>query len=526
MPTPRAKPTPRALVHGLRVLLVHGLLVLGLLALVAVPPAQAVADPPDGKPAPATAPAPRRPNFVIVVADDLGYGDLGCYGNPVVQTPHLDQFAKEGLKFTACYAAAPNCSPSRTGLMTGRTPTRAGIYNWIPMLSPMHVRVQETTLPQLLQRAGYATCLAGKWHLNGRFNLPGQPQPDHFGFDHWFATQNNALPNHGDPDNFVRNGEPVGKQRGFSSHLVVDEVLRWLRARSDDQPFFLYVCFHEPHEPIATAPEYARPYASLNDPARAAHHGNITQMDAAFGRLLQGLEQLKVRDDTFVLFTSDNGPAITALHPYGSPGPLRQKKGHLYEGGIRVPGLLQWPGRVPPGGQSAVPISGVDLLPTCCALAGVPLPRDRALDGANWAPLLEGQPVRRKRPLFWEFHYSRTAPKVAIRSGPWKLLAATPDAAFPPTGSLSAAQVQAMKDAPLGEVELYHLERDLGEKHNLAAQLPERVAELRRELESLRRDVLRDAPSWPDWEFARYESKRIIYPTDARKQQRPEPRAK
>ena len=149
------------------------------------------------------------PNILIVLADDLGYGDLGCYGNKIVKTPNLDRFARQGMRFTDCYAAAANCSPSRTGVMTGRTPTRVGIHNWIPMLSPMHVSSKEITIAKLLQQNGYDTAHVGKWHLNGRFNLPGQPQPNDHGFNHWFSTQNNALPNHKNPYNFVRNGIPV-----------------------------------------------------------------------------------------------------------------------------------------------------------------------------------------------------------------------------------------------------------------------------------------------------------------------------
>ncbi len=191
------------------------------------------------------------PNFVIVLADDLGYGDLACYGHELIKTPQLDQFAVRSLRLTDCYSAAPNCSPSRTGLMTGRTPYRVGIHSWIPMFSPMHVSVQEITIATLLRRAGYATCHVGKWHLNGRFNLPGQPQPSDHGFDYWFSTQNNVLPTHHNPENFVRNGTPVGRLNGYSAQLVVDEVTRWLREEWDAQkPFFLYVCFHEPHEPI------------------------------------------------------------------------------------------------------------------------------------------------------------------------------------------------------------------------------------------------------------------------------------
>ena len=144
-----------------------------------------------------------KPNIIFLLADDLGFGDLGCYGNESIQSPRIDQFAKEGVRFTSCYAAHPNCSPSRAGLMTGRIPFRLGIYNWIPMFSPMHVKQSEITLATLLRDSGYETCHVGKWHLNGRFNLPGQPQPHDHGFEHWFATQNNALPNHRNPENFV-----------------------------------------------------------------------------------------------------------------------------------------------------------------------------------------------------------------------------------------------------------------------------------------------------------------------------------
>jgi arylsulfatase A len=202
--------------------------------------------------------AAERPNFVIVLADDLGYGDVACYGNAAIKTPHLDRFAKEGLRLTSCYAGHANCSPSRAALMTGRTPTRAGIYSAIPMLSPMHLRTNEITVATLLRGAGYATAHVGKWHLNGMFNLPGQPQPSDHGFEHWFSTQNNALPNHRNPYNFVRNGIPVGTITGYASQIVADEAIRWLReGRDRAKPFFLHVCLHEPHEPIATDKRFA-----------------------------------------------------------------------------------------------------------------------------------------------------------------------------------------------------------------------------------------------------------------------------
>ena len=225
-----------------------------------------------------------RPNIILVLADDLGYGDLACFGAKDVQTSHLDRFAAEGLRFTSCYAGHANCSPSRTALMTGRTPTRTGVRNWIAQDSPVHLRRSEVTVAKLLQQAGYATCHVGKWHLNGEFNLPSQPQPGDHGFGHWFSTQNNALPNHRHPDNFVRNGQPAGKLEGYSAPLVIAEATRWLaEGRDKAKPFFLYVCFHEPHEPIASDPKFARLYPS-NDPSYSAHHANITQMDDAFDR--------------------------------------------------------------------------------------------------------------------------------------------------------------------------------------------------------------------------------------------------
>ena len=304
--------------------------------------------------------AEQPPNFVIIVADDLGYGDLGCYGSPIVKTPHIDAFAREGLRLTSCYSAASNCSPARTGLMTGRTPYRVGVHTAIPFGSPMHVRQSEITIASLLHDAGYQTCHVGKWHLNGKFNSPDQPQPDDHGFEYWFSTQNNALPNHKHPDNFVRNGEPVGIVEDYAANIVAAEANRWLEKNRDaTRPFFLYVCFHEPHEPIATHPRFASQYPS-DDPSYSAYYGNIAQMDHAFGKIVDRLDTLGLRDNTFVLFTSDNGPAVTAMHPHGWAGPLRGKKGDLYDGGIRVPGIARWPGHIRAGRVCDEPISGVD----------------------------------------------------------------------------------------------------------------------------------------------------------------------
>lgn len=464
----------------------------------------------------AMAAAPRQssppPNFLFVVADDLGYGDLACYGDRTLRTPNLDRLAAEGLRLTGYYAPAANCSPSRTGLLTGRIPTRAGITDWIPQLSPMHVRRSEVTIATLLGRAGYATCLVGKWHLSGGFDLTDQPQPGDHGFQEWFATQNVALPSHRDPVNFVRNGRPVGPLHGYSADLVASEAISWLAEKRDKaKPFFLYVAFHEPHEPIATAKQYVDLYPATQ-PSYAAHHGNITQFDAAMGRLMKALDEQHLRDNTLVSFTSDNGPAITPMHPHGSAGPLREKKGHLYEGGIRVPGLFRWPGHTRPGSVSDEPLSGVDLLPTVCAITGIAPPADRKIDGASILPLFDGKPVPRATPLFWHFFAASSAPKVAMRVGDWKLLAHLDQPGPTKRNHITAQDQRALKTAELTTFELYNLRDDIGERRDLAARHPQRVAAMAAPMRKLYHEVRDECPVWPDWTFANYDGPRIEWP--------------
>jgi len=458
------------------------------------------------------APTAQRPNFVVVLCDDLGYGDLACYGHPVIQTPNVDRFAAESMRLTSCYAAAANCSPARTGLMTGRTPYRVGIHNWIPMFSPMHVRREEITVATLLRNSGYTTCHTGKWHLNGRFNLSGQPQPSDHGYDHWFSTQNNALPNHHNPDNFVRNGKPGGLLDGYSAQLVADEAINWLRdLRDATKPFFLFVCFHEPHEPIATDKQFADLYPSPGLPTRAAHHGNVTQMDHAFGRLMKTIDDLDLRENSLVFFTSDNGPAITSRHPHGSAGPLREKKGHVYEGGIRVPGIIRWPGHTKPGTICDEPVSGVDVLPTFCQIAGIDPPTDRAIDGASLLPIFDDGKIERKRPLYWQYNWAASKPKVAMRMGDWKILAHLTSAELKRGADIVASDMQAIKTAELASFELYNLRDDIGETTDLATKEPERLEQMATVLRKLYREVRDESPVWPEWEWPRYEGKRIIW---------------
>jgi arylsulfatase A len=387
------------------------------------------------------------------------------------------------------------------------------------MFSPMHVRASEITIATLLKNNGYATAHYGKWHLNGRFNLEGQPQPADHGFAHWFSTQNNALPNHHDPDNFVRNGKPAGKLKGYAADLVANEAIDWLtNLRDKTKPFFLFTCFHEPHEPIASAAEHTEKYSRFNDPARAAHHGNITQMDAAFGRLMAALDQQQLRESTLVIFTSDNGPAITGTHPYGSAGPLRSKKGFLYEGGIRVPGLIRWPGKIKPASVSDEPVSGVDLLPTLCALTGLDPPKDRPIDGSDIRPLFDGKPIPRKTPLYWQFHHVQSGPQVAMRDGDWKILAYTAGDIPKPTADITAASEEHINSAHLKSFELYHIKTDIGETTDLAEKEPARLKAMSEKLTKLYREIQQENPTWPAWTSPRYESQRILWETDARKQ--------
>jgi arylsulfatase A len=452
------------------------------------------------------------PNIVLVLADDLGYGDLACFGSKEVRTPNLDQFAKEGLRLTSCYAGHANCSPSRTALMTGRTPTRVGVRNWIPHGSPVHVRKEEITIATLLKKAGYSTCHVGKWHMTGQFNEPGVPQPGEHGFDHWMSTQNNALPSHKNPDNFVRNGKAVGQAIGYSAHVIVDEAIGWLRAKRDKaKPFFLYVCFHEPHEPIASDPNYARLYPH-DDPAYSAHHGNITQMDDAFGRLIRTLREQNLNGNTLVYFTSDNGPAITNQHPYGSAGPLRDKKGFLTEGGIRVPGILRWPGKIKPATESDEPVCGVDFLPTVCAIVGIEPPKDRTLDGTSIVPVFSGKKIARREPLYWHFNRAAGNYQVALRDGDWKILATLDQRPMARTNDVTEEEERQFKAAEPVSFVLYNLKDDIGETKDLAAAEPERLAELKGQLVKKYHEVRDESPTWPAWTFDNREGKRIVQP--------------
>ena len=424
---------------------------------------------------PALALADSKPNVVVLLADDLGYGDLGCYGHPKIKTPHLDKLAADGLRLTACYCGQSVCSPSRAALLTGRNPNRYGIRDWIPLNSGVVLPTTETTVAARLKAAGYRTCLSGKWHLNSKFN--GQePTPGDHGFDHWFATQNNAAPSHQDPTNFVRNAKRVGPLTGNASTLVVDEAITFIKEK-EDRPSFVYVAFHAPHEPVAVPPEWADKYKDEPDPTVRTYYGSVSLIDHEVGRLVKFLDDANLSANTLVLFSSDNGPETlkrykTAERSHGSPGPLRGMKLHLTEGGIRVPGIVRWPGRIKPAVVDE-PVGFVDLMPTLCALAGANLP-DKPLDGTDVGPLLfAGRKPERKVPLYWQYDKAigDTTPAwtVAIRRDSYKLLA----------------------DAKLGRFALYDLAADVGEKTDLSTdpKHADRLKALTAELRAMHADV-------------------------------------
>ena len=456
-----------------------------------------------GANAPRSPTKPAPPNVLLILCDDLGYGDLGCYGHPVIQTPRIDALAAGGVRFTQFYAAAPVCSPSRAGLLTGRAPGRAGVYDWIPEGSPVHLRRGETTLPGLLRGRGYRTGHFGKWHLNGLFDDPAQPQPGDHGFDAWFATQNNAVPSHRDPVNFVRDAEPVGPLEGYSCDLVAAEAVRWLdESAADDKPFFLNVWLHEPHLPIASPPalvEKYLPHARTRE--EAEYFANVANVDGAVGMLLDALEERGFSDDTVVVFTSDNGPEDRFRYPaaakaYGVTGSLRGRKLWLYEGGVRVPGVVRWPGRIDPRIDDT-PVGAVDLLPTLCRLAGVADGKIPPLDGTDLSDLLlHGAAPERATPLFWLYFWGRGGPVAAVRDGRHVLLGRRDSPADRLGANLNPRSQAALRAETLGRFELYDLAADPAQSRDLAPDRPHVAADMAATLTRLHREVRDGGPDW------------------------------
>ncbi|EMI53641.1 sulfatase-like hydrolase/transferase, partial [Rhodopirellula sallentina] len=300
----------------------------------------------------------------------------------------------------------------------------------------------------------------GKWHLNSRqqFNTPDYPQPGDHGFDYWMITQNNASPSHKNPDNFVRNGEPVGELIGYSAQLVASEAQRWLsEIRDPTKPFAMSVWVHEPHSPIATDTKFQSLYAGHEN---SQYMGNISQLDNALGMVLDALDKHGLSENTFVFFTSDNGPVARYG---GTTGGLRGGKRSEHEGGIRVPGLARWPGHIEPGTVSNVPVIGTDLFATILDINDIAAPTDRTIDGVSMLPAFAGKPFQREIPLFWRTHVSPPNDRVAMRIGRWKIVG----------------------NDTLTKFQLYDIEKDWKEQNNLAAAMPEKTEELKTKLLSV-----------------------------------------
>jgi len=322
---------------------------------------------------------------------------------------------------------------------------------------------------------------------------PKQPGPDDHGCDDWFAAFGNAFPTPNNPDNLVRNGKPLGRLRGHFDSLIVDEAISWLKGLPKDQPFLLHVWTDSPHSPFAPPKKYVRMYDKRHGEIERHYFADVTHLDYQVGRLLKTLDDLNLRDNTMVVFASDNGP----IHV--SAKPLRSRKGSLYEGGHRVPGIIRFPGRVKPGTVCHEPINGTDLVPTACALAGVPVPDDRPIDGTSILPVFDGKPLERQVPLYWHTNRGNEKVKVAMREGHWKILATlTGREMVRWQNGDGPGDNEAMKQAELKSFELYHLGNDIGEKRNLARDEPERLQAMSERLEPLYLEVRDEAPLWPD----------------------------
>jgi arylsulfatase A-like enzyme len=454
--------------------------------------------------APAGLAAADRPNIVFILADDLGWRDLACYGSPWHETPHLDRLAREGMRFTTAYASAPICSASRASLLTGKSPARLG-FEFVtkepgtevssrPMQAPpypLNLALEEKTLAEVLGPAGYRTGFFGKWHVSqhndyylGWSTTHGPLQQgfdegdSDFGSHSYSYKQNKALA-----------GQPLPAGE-FPADSLTDRAISFIRAQKD-RPFFLYLSQYYVHTPIRTrTPWLTEKYRAKLPPGaapeRAVYGGMVETLDHLVGRVLRALDEAGVADNTLLIFMSDNGG-----HPeFAANGPLRGSKWNVYEGGIRVPLIVRWPGHVAAGSTCETPVIGSDLMPTLSAVAGTTPPAGEPQDGVNILPLLRGEKtVSRPQPMVWHFPYyhpegpafdearpavgiddfqtSQTRPQSAIRLGNYALLHFYED----------------------GRDELYDLADDVGEQRDLSKEKPKKAAKLRAALDDYLKQV-------------------------------------
>lgn len=428
------------------------------------------------------------PNFVVIFCDDLGWGDLGCFGNPTIRTPRLDQLSQEGQRWTQFYVAAPVCTPSRAALLTGRYPIRNGMTSAKRgVLFPDSgggLPEKEITLAEMLKQKNYATAIVGKWHLG---HLP-QYLPTNQGFDQYFGIPySNDMDKTGGPgykaeivkdDSYypeiahynvplLRGTEVIERpaDQNTITRRYTDEAIEFIRTNKE-RPFFLYLPHNLPHIPLFASSEFR------GKSARGLYGDVVEEIDFNVGRIIDTLRELKLDKNTLVVFTSDNGPWLAFDTHGGSAGPLRAGKGTTFEGGQRVPTIFWWPDRIKPGVQQQLG-STLDFMATFASLAGTSIPVDRKLDSYDLSEtLLNNTPSPRS-----EFFYWTNAELHAVRWGPWKLHIKTRE------------PVNYSKQVVPAKPELYHLEHDISEKHNLADKHPDIVAKLLEIIKSHQADI-------------------------------------
>ena len=436
----------------------------------------------------AAAPVRKRPNIVFLLLDDLGWSDFGCYGNTFHETPNLDRLAGDGVRFTNAYAACPVCSPTRASIMTGKYPARLHLTDWIPgrrqwpsarLLTPafeQQLPLRETTIAEALKPLGYRTASIGKWHLGGAGFGPEQQ-----GFDLNVAgTQRGAPASYFGP--FDLPNLHGGTKDDYITEKLTEAALRFIEESAGKAPFFLYLPEFTVHIPLqarqAAVEKYRRKNGGRNFP-NPVYAAMVESFDLALGQLRRTLDRLDIARDTILIVTSDNGGLRyegRSKNPVTDNSPLRAGKGHLYEGGIREPLLVHWPGVTRAGAVCDVPVASIDYLPTLVEMAGGRAPAPPRIDGLSLAPLLRGRPAPHRPAIYWHYpHYSNQGgvPSGAVRAGRWKL-------------------IEFFEDSRL---ELYDLQQDPGERRNLVQREPHRATQLHAMLRRWRAGVGAVMPS-------------------------------
>ena len=425
----------------------------------------------------------RPPNILVIVTDDMGYGDIGIHGSKDIPTPNIDALAKVGIRFTDAYVSGPYCSPTRAGLLTGRYPQRFGHefnLNMSPDYSDFGLPLSETTMADRFKAAGYRTALVGKWHLG----FGDKFHPMARGFDEFFGFLGHSH-SYLDPESASRNpvldGRKVVVETPYLTDALTDRAVDFIK-RQKSQPFFLYLAFNAVHTPMEATDKYLARFAHIEDRQRRTYAAMLSAMDDGIGKTLAALRAEGLEENTLIVFFNDNGgPTMAGTTINGSSNaPLRGSKRQTWEGGIRVAFIIRWKGHLAEGKIDARPIIQLDVLPTALAAAG--LQSQWRFDGVNLLPFLTGKKSGRPHEtLYW-----RLGEHMAIRKGDWKLVKTR-------EGPLKAAIPSTFYD--LSNAELYNLAEDIGETKNLAAAYPEKVRELAADWQQWNKKLAK--PLWP-----------------------------